>query len=401
MNGKYFKNKLINFLDYRVAQPLARGLVAQGHDLLKNIGIKRNGSQAPRALIIYVSAAVPYYIAGDVLAYPHIQTHAMYWEAAEMVRVLVESGYVVDFIDCFKPTPAIDWEKYSLVIDERNNLIQAPKTKGQVTAYYCTGLPWSFHNASELKRIEAFHQRNHIWLDQRRFIYPNFSDKVADYFFYFANPEWNELFSGNAQPQEITTTVTFVPESIPEMKNRREFMWIGSNGAIHKGLDLAVEAFRDLPGIRFHIFGSIEDDSLFFKWLKREMELNTNIIFHGTAQFSDPAFLEIAHRCVGHIFPSCSEGGPGSVAQTSYFGMVPIVTRTANARSAALGHCINSDDPTIIIQEIRTHVKHLLDLSEQELKHKREQLIDFSRRFHSREAYANYFKAFVKRIQEE
>ncbi len=393
------QNRLINFLEDRLAKSFTHFLQRRRADLIKNIGLKRNGAGAPRALIIYVANAVPYYVTGNVFRCPVIDSHAMYWEAAEMVRIMVENGYVVDFVDCFRPIPEIEWERYSVVVDEGNHLVEAPDLPGQIRAYYCTGLHWRFHNEAELRRLLEFGTRNGLLLPASRVLAPNFSDQKSDYIFWWSHLEWMKFFHPSSNRQEITTSVTFVPNRIDRDHTKREFLWMGSHGAIHKGLDLAVEALRSLPDVNFHIFGPIDNERRFFDWLKMEMKRNPAIHFHGPAQISSAKFQSVIKNCVGHIYPSCSEGGPGSVAQTSHFGIIPIVTHTANARSGSLGFTIHRDNTNDIIAEISTHVKHLISLTDREIQQKSEELIDFTRNIHTREAYSSFFRQFVERIK--
>ncbi len=395
----YLKNKLFNFLEERVALPLMKSLQRQSDFLIKNIGANRNGPGAPRALVIYVSTSIPYYMSGNVYACPIIDSHAMYWESAEIVNVLVNHGFVVDFINCFKPIPEIAWEKYKLVVDEGNNLINAPDVPGQVRAFYCTGLPWDFHNAAELRRHKEFYERNGVLLNPQRIVRPNFSDQKSNYIFCFAYKEWMELFSPIPVRQPITTSVTFVPDKIERDYSKREFLWLGSHGPIHKGLDLLVEAFRELPGVRLNVFGPITADLLFFSWLVKEIRANPNIVFHDTATISDIHFQSVVKNCVAHIFPSCSEGGAGSVAQTSHFGLVPVVTHTANALSGQLGFTIRSLDTRQIIIEIQEHVRNILELSEIEIAQKSDSLIEFARKTHTREVYSRLFTEFVRQLK--
>lgn len=392
------RNTIINFADFRLINPLRRFLNEQSQKINTDIGLPRLGKNAPRVLIIYVATSIPYFKAGNVFGCPILDSHAMYWEAAEMVKILNEQGFVVDFLDCFKPLPKIDWSKYSIVIDEGNNLIHAPKVKDQVRVFYCTGLHWAFHNQAELMRIENFYLRNGLLIEPQRWLRPNYSDRVADHIFYWANKDWMKLFYSHPQRHEITTSVTYIPDKPSFQDKGRDFVWIGSSGAIHKGLDLAVEAVREIPEARLRIFGHIQSDALFFSWLNEQMRRHSNISFHGSADFKEPNFHQMMEKCAGHIYPSCSEGGPGSVAQTSHFGLIPIVTNTANVRSGSLGYEIEEENPAIIIKKIKESVTNVLEMNSTEISKKKEQVIEFARTAHTRAAYSSYFSTFVKSL---
>ena len=53
------------------------------------------------------------------------------------------------------------------------------------------------------------------------------------------------------------------------------------------------------------------------------------------------------------MYVSSAEGGAGSVAQLTHFGLIPIVTETATVRAAeAHGTVIRSQDPTKIVAQL-------------------------------------------------
>ena len=86
----------------------------------------------------------------------------MHWESIEMVKILSSLEYNVDVADCTASLPTVDWTKYQLVIDERNNLKTAPMVSGQLRIYYATGCQWLFHNTAEYIRLLDFRARTGI-----------------------------------------------------------------------------------------------------------------------------------------------------------------------------------------------------------------------------------------------
>src|SRR5688572_22876526 len=76
--------------------------------------------QSKYALIIYVLWALRAW-KEKVYTDESFIAHSMHWESIEMMRILTGLGYQVDTIDCTATLPEIEWSKYELVIDERNN----------------------------------------------------------------------------------------------------------------------------------------------------------------------------------------------------------------------------------------------------------------------------------------
>ncbi|MBL7855237.1 MAG: glycosyltransferase [Cyclobacteriaceae bacterium] len=391
--------RFASYTQQKLVSQLGRGLDYFAQACTKDIGQKRLGRSAPRALVIYVGSAIPYFVAGDVTACPIIDTHAMYWEAAEMVRVLNQEGYVVDFVDRFRKQPKIEWGKYQLVIDEGNNLIEAPSVPDQKRVFYCTGLHWEFHNQSQLDRVRSFFDRTNVLVPVHRWLSPMFNDHLADYIFYWANPTWMKMFHPRPERHEITTSVVYVPEELVLTEGNRSLVWMGSSGAVHKGLDLVVEAVSQLPNVKLHIFGYIESEVQFFEWLRIKMNRYPNIIFEGPADVKSARFRHLASTSIAHVYPSCSEGGPGSVAQTSQFGLIPIVTATANARTGKAGYEITASNPSQIIVQLKESIENLVGLSEGEIISMRERVMDLARQEHSRAAYSRHFTRFIQHLK--
>jgi hypothetical protein len=178
----------------------------------------------------------------------------------------------------------------------------------------------------------------------------------------------------------------------------RRFVWFGGSGSIHKGLDLTVDAFKLLPNNELLIFGPAEREIFFFNWLKDAMSRHPNIQYHGYANLKDEKHVSLLNTAVANIFPSCSEGGPGSVAQAAFFGLIPIITPTANIRYEHLGYVIENSSDEQIINSIIEKVKTLNDLSETSILEKAEAVYKHAIHFHTRDAYTKSLSNFLNQI---
>ena len=395
----------IRGLRYRLSQALKqtadRVYSVPGGEVL-NIGADRLGGSAPRAIIFYTIQAIPYFVAGDVMRCPILNEHTMYWESAEMVRQLIGAGYVVDYYD-LSSQAAIDWDRYELVIDERNNLVNIPAARRATLTkiYYCTGNHWLFQNMAELARIRAFQQRTGIYVAPERQVKPIYSDQAADFMTHFGTPFQLQLF--DARPQKHLLDISAVHEPAYRRKNlaeaRHNFLWLGSGGLVLKGLDLAVEAFRQHPDLHLYIAGHAERETHFWSWLKPLLAQHPNLHYLGWTDVGSPSFAELAHRCVGTVYVSSTEGGPGSVAQLTHFGLVPIVTETAAVRAAeAHGTVIRSQEPAEIVRQLAQAMRELAGRPEAELHANSEAVHAFGRQHHTRAAYARTFAALLERV---
>lgn len=393
-------------LQFRIAQglhSLADNIFRPDGNEILNIGSEYIGAKGKRALVSYVHRAIPYYVAGDIDKFPRINEHTMYWESAEMVRQLNKAGYIVDYYDAFNPSAVPkDWDKYELVIDEQDRMADVHKRRSDLTkVYYCTGNHWLFHNRAELDRIWSFHERSGIYVAPERQISANFADQTSDYMTHFGTPFQTQYF--DPKPQRHLLNISAVYEPTFRRKNydkaRKNFIWLGSHGHLLKGLDLAVEAFMQTPDLHLYICGNAEREIQFWKWLKPVLDTHLNIHYQGWTDVGSAKFAELAHNCVGTVYVSSTEGGPGSVAQLTHYGLIPVVTESAAVRAAeAHGTVIRSLDPLEIVPQLVQAIIEVANAPEADLHARSQAVYDFGRQYHTRQAYSHSFAALLERI---
>lgn len=126
----------------------------------------------------------------------------------------------------------------------------------------------------------------------------------------------NAFFNSDYQFQEET-----MRESVQTSKNR--FLWFGSTGLIHKGVDVLVDAFREVPWCNIDFYGLSPLELPIFNKIKAE-----NTVDCGRINVQGEEFIqEVVNRHCFMIFPSCSEGMSTAVATCMAHGIIPVVTR--------------------------------------------------------------------------
>lgn len=373
--------------------------VPPGGGITRDIGAARLGADAKCALIVYVRHVIPYYVAGKLAEAPMLREHSMYWETTEMVRQLNERGYVVDFYDVQSPAP-IEWSRYDLAFVQNGRLAECPPGARVKKVFYCTENYWAFQNLSELSRLQAFYARTGIRVPPERQSPVNFSDEYADLATSFGGPFQRCFYRPGVTWQPLAISVVTEPAYVPRQPPaaRASFLWLGGGGALLKGLDLAVEAFMATPEAHLYIAGAIEREARVWHWLKPKLLQHPNLHYLGWVDVASAAFARIANSCIGQVYPSASEGGPGAVAQLLHFGLIPIVTETAAVPAAHLGFEISSQEPTTIITEIQAHLRTLLAMPAAEREQRCRAVHDFARAHHTRAAYSASFAALLDRL---
>ncbi|GAA4357283.1 hypothetical protein GCM10023185_21880 [Hymenobacter saemangeumensis] len=339
--------------------------------------------------------SIGYYVQNRYEEGADAKMHNIYFQFLAILKRLVDHGFVVDCIKKDTLEYGVDTSQYELILDEGDSLAFMPKVEGQRKVFYCTGTKWNRWNSDELRRVEWFQQKYGIFVKPVRQIKPNFSDQVADYILYKGVPEQMQDFNKSACRVQLAMPVEFEPDKVVRDFSKRDFVWIGGWGAIHKGLDLVVEAFEKLPGLKLHVFGAIEREPPVMNWLQEKIAANPNIRYHGFADYRSPAFQQIVASCAGHVYPSAGENGCATLGQTAHFGQVPITTPTANNQANYLGLNIEEADRESMINSICANVDEVVMMSEKELKERSFELMGFARQRFTRTAFIQSFDQFL------
>ncbi|MFC5269341.1 hypothetical protein [Adhaeribacter terreus] len=367
-----------------------------------DLGIEKLGSKSKRALIIYTTAAVKNYLKGDLDSLNIVRNHTMFWESVEMVNVLNQQGFVVDYFNAILPM-RIDWFKYDLVIDEQNNLKDAPRVDGQIRVYYATGCHWLFQYQAELSRIKEFKERNGIVIPPVR-LNSNYiiSDEYADYMTHFASDFLTKTYSSKVKAVELNISAVHVPKPFSKdiAKARYNFLWLGGIGLIHKGLDLVVEAFKDMPEVNLYIAGNVDyqGEERFAIWFKDQLKKHANLKYLGFMDVASSEFEQIANNCIGTVYVSCSEGGAGSVVQLLHYGLIPLTSKSTALRAEFLGLPIEGMSAHEIITSIKEKVSELISMDDFELLRRSDSVREYALQYHTRQAYSNSFSNFIKML---
>lgn len=393
----------IRGLRYRLSALLhttaAKLFVLPGGNSFRDIGLGSLPATAPRALIVYVAHIMPYYLSGRLAQAPMLAEHPMYWETAEMVRQLNERGYVVDYYD-INCAAAINWKQYAVAFVQNDRLEECPPWAAVKKVFYCTENYWAFQNAAELTRLRAFHERTGIWVKPERQTPVRFSDEHAEVITSFGTDFQRQFYSTRPHRHQLNISVVHQPTYAAKdvSRTRRNFIWMGSNGTILKGIDLVVEAFIQMPEATLYLAGNLEREPRIWQWIKPLLRQYPNLRYQGWMDVTSAKFAQLAHSCIGQVYPSASEGGPGSVAQLLHFGLLPIVTRSAAVRSAHLGFEIDSEDPTVIINQLVAHTRAVSSMTDAELAQRSAACQAFAQQVHTRPAYAASFAELLDQL---
>jgi hypothetical protein len=297
--------------------------------------------------------------------------HSNNIESTIISNIFHQMGYVVDVFH-YESKSKINFNEYVVIfgIGQLFNKAVQHKNINIKYIYYSTGAYFNFQNIAEIKRLKYLFNRTGKILKSKRFIHNQmyYATQFCDAILIIGN-SWtlSTYYKSNVPKFKIPQSV-FNVEWKSELKDRKiinnkNFLWFGGTGLVHKGLDLAIECFKDLKDFNLYIFGPKEED--FFELYKEDFLLS-NIKYLGFVNINSIAFKETINKCNFSLFPSCSEGGSGSLLQTMKLGLIPIATIETGVDFRENGFCITDDINNMIdtvIKASKIDEKELLRMS--------------------------------------
>lgn len=346
--------------------------------------LRPGGEPTGRALLSYL---VEPCLGDQHRQLPHGHTH--HWEAREIAQALVELDFVVDVIDWtdseFEPR-----QRYDVVVDVRCNLERLAPLVGDrcLLLQHMETAHHTFHNAAQQQRLEALQRRRGTRLRPRRLIEENRAIEVAHAGTTVGNEFTISTYAFAGKP--IWRIPISTPRLFPEPREkdldlaRRHWIWFGSGGLVHKGLDLVLEAFAGLPDHRLTVCGPIERERDFVALYGRELFATPNIRLLGWVDIAGERFRRLVDSALGVVYPSCSEGGGGSVITCMHAGLLPLVTSQTSVDLDGFGFLLDETTP----EAIRREVGRISALPAEELRRRTGAAWRHARENHTRESFA-------------
>jgi glycosyltransferase involved in cell wall biosynthesis len=324
-----------------------------------------------------------------------LNAHSNRWESIDMARAFTERGFAVDLIDITNDT-FVPKKQYDFFIDNHYQMERLAPLLGEkcVKIFHITTSDWRFQNTAEEKRFEDLFKRRGVRVRPDRPLKPNKALELCDLATMLGNHQTASTYAYGEKeiiPIPLSTTHTY---PTPEHKNfdkiRQNFIWFGGAGVIHKGLDLVVEAFAQMPQFNLTICGKLDGETDFKKIYENELAF-PNIHIAGFMDPGSQEFKELCDNTLALIYPSCSEGQAGSVVLTMHAGLIPIISRESGVDVDNFGVILKENT----IEEIKTTVKSISLLAASTLKARAVAAWQYARDHHTRETFAKSYRKFI------
>ena len=262
------------------------------------------------------------------------EKHQNQWQAIEMARIIGTKGYIVDVAD-FRDESLKLKNNYDMVvglIPRGIDVYTNHMNPGCLQIAYLTSMNLEVTSGNEEKRIEECYQRRGVRLKPRRFA--GYIEKRIEDFdaaWYIGNEYNFHSYDCFKMPPTffIKNSGYVFPWANPEAdRDPRCFMYFGSAGQVHKGLDLLLELFaEEIKDCTLFVCGSFASEEDFTQEYYKELYETSNIVSVGFIDINSHNFKELSTKCAYSILPSCAEGCAGSVLANMSAGVIPIVSR--------------------------------------------------------------------------
>lgn len=325
-------------------------------------GVSIHASSKKRAAICYLTSP---FTSGFARPLPNEV------DIRNIVGIFLEQGYVVDIYDHDHYLDPL--RTYDVIFGFGQTFESAsrhPQHSGASKLLYLTEMPPHYslkvederyaHLLSKGVKLKALNKRSHTYYSERQMA-------MADAVIAIGSDAQQEVISSCvavdvSMMQPSILAERLLPLAEDNRRSRTDYCWIGSSGALIKGLDVLIDAFGAEQNRTLHLFGVFEADKVFLDAIR-----SPNIINHGFHSVDSEHFRDVVSRCSFVISTSFSEGSSTGVITGMGMGCTPVVSRFCGTEFVnGSGVVIKELSTEGVLLAIRAAEERYGDLSEAE-----------------------------------
>lgn len=248
--------------------------------------------------------------------------HSNLTECSIIARCFHRLGYSVDCTS--RANTNINYAPYDVVFGISGNAFLGSFTHDAQTKplriFYSVGAQMKFNYDMTVRKNLDFFDRHKRWfLNSYRYIpgsginyyETHFADAVIclgdDYVL-------EQYITADSRKERYRSMRAFYfPTVTPDenkdfSKCRRNILWFGSAGLLHKGLDVAIDFALSHPEFTLHICGSSSKEKEFLDYYMPKIKSSGNIFMYGFVDIESQEFAHVLGQCGILLSPSISEG---------------------------------------------------------------------------------------------
>lgn len=323
-------------------------------------------------------------------------------ESFLMAKVFLDMGYAVDVID-YRHGGFIPKKNYDFFVSARTNLERIGRRLNEdcVKIVHLDTAHFLFNNYASYKRSLELQRRRGVTVPSKRVVENNLAIEYADYATLLGNQFTLGTYSYANKPVFPLSGTTVEVYPWDEEKNfercRRHFLWFGATGFVHKGLDLVLEAFVQMPEYHLTVCGPVDEEKVFVRAYFKELYETENIHTVGWVDVRGERFRRVAGECLALVYPSCAEGMSGSALTCMQAGLIPVLSRESGVDVHDFGVLLQESS----VDEIKRVVHALAESSPDELQRRATTTWEYARTHHTKETFSQEFSEVLKSIMND
>lgn len=327
-----------------------------------------------------------------------IITHTNYIVSLEIIKSFIEFGYSIDLLHCLdeRHNSVIKRKRYDVVFGFGEPFYRAALQNPQaIKIVFLTESCPDFSFMHEQERIDYYYQRHNKkvpikrsgkYLKKRDVIIADYGILHGNYFTLSTYSKLQDKIYLHGNIGLINPNFVFIKRNF--LKTRNNFVWFGSDGAIHKGLDILIDVFNQLPNYNLYICGLNPLEKRLFK-IKTQ-----NIHDMGFIDVKSDSFIQLVNSCSYVILPSCSEGIASSILTCMNHGLIPIVTRQCGIDIQEWGFYLEDYH----IEYVKDRIKTCTNLEPEILEIYHKKVFEYSRKNFNINKYSYSLRKILKKL---
>jgi len=347
--------------------------------LLKNV-FKREYKK--HVLISYVTTPFLKKKAGN--------SHSNSLECQTAAEIFDELGFCVDIIPLTISANGIDVKKYSCVYGLGDIFLEAFRDPNIRTIVYAPGCSSRFSRPATLMALYRFYGVHGVFVPESARLCSDFSEVL--YFSDLIIPLGNSFVAGTYRVGDVMQNIGCLQGFYYDVydinllekdfsKAHGNFLWFGSRGAIHKGLDIVLDVFKRRVDINLFVCGFSSRETGFQECYTDELENRVeNIKNMGFLDINGSQFKKIMNMCSAVLYPSASEGGAIAILNVmANGGLIPIISRSTGLDVEKYGFMFNELSASSLEAQIdKLMVRDEVELQELSIRVKEETRLGYS-----------------------
>lgn len=345
-------------------------------NLIPNINLDLSHQQKKILLVYLDMFEASKQVASSYLKNESGAMHTNRFEMFQMIKSLIDLDFCIDVCgnDDLRVIEYIKTQDYDIIIGLGEVFRWATENVDAYKIIYMTENPYIISQKKEQERIDYFKIRYHkeFPLSRTGMFFKKDDEEKADGIICLGD----EKFYQNIKIPKVRIFPSALYNdnfSILNVKRKKNnFMVFGTDGFIHKGIDLLIDVFNKHSDLNLYICGDNVTNNI-----NKIMNVSimSNINDCGYINIKSPNFLELVNECSFIILPSCSEATSTAVLTGMRHGLIPIVTHDLGFDTME-DYCFFFEGYEL--GQIEDTIQRVMNINEDELTNMSRQIYEFA-----------------------